>query len=87
MGSTTQKSVGQRHLKSQGTSKLNTYCTASIKTIADKSTCEIQTEACSTHYGHSLDLWHIQLSENVRLMLAGQLLQGDSFILDNIDIT
>ena len=35
------KCVGQRHLKSQGTSKLNTYCTASIKTITDKLTCEM----------------------------------------------
>lgn len=80
------KGSGKRAMKSQGTSKLNTYCTAAIRTITLKQTNEIQAEVCSTHYGHSTNLEHLRLPEIVRLSVAAQLTQGVSLqkILDNV---
>ena len=80
------KGQGDEQLKSQGTSKLHTYCTASIKTTTDKNTEQISAEICKTHYGHTSDLGHIHLSENTRLSVVRQLHQGVLFqhILDEI---
>ena len=71
-------------MKVQGTCKLNTYCTALIKTMTEQTTSKV--EVCNTHYGHTIDLGHLRLPDNVRLSVAGQLLQGVSFqhILDKV---
>ena len=66
-------------IKTQGTAKLNTYCTASIKTAVDKNTGQLIADVCKTHYGHKNDLGHIHLSENTRLSIAGKLHQGVAF--------
>lgn len=42
----TQKSAGLRRIKTQGTSKVNTYCTAFIKSTHDKKTGKIQVSLC-----------------------------------------
>ena len=74
-----------RQLKSQGTAKINTYCTAHIKTKTNITTGEVYAEVCSTHYGHTSQLEHIRLPKHVKLSIAGQLCQGVSMqhILDD----
>ena len=71
--------TGKQQIKIQGTCKLNTYCKALIKTMTEQSTGKVQVEVCDTHYRHTTDLGHIHLPHNVRLSVAGQLLQGVSF--------
>ena len=77
----------ERHIKSQGSSKLNTYCTAAIKATTDRYTGFMVTvEICHTHYGHELQLGHLRLPESVRLAVAGKLRQGVSVehVLDHV---
>ena len=47
--------------------------------MTEQSTGKVQVEVCDTHYRHTTDLGHIHLPHNVRLFVAGQLLQGVSF--------
>ena len=77
------KGTGKRAM---GTSKLDTYCTASIRTVTHSTTKEVEAEICSTHYRHTTDLEHLHLTEIVRLLVASQLNQGVSLqkILDNV---
>ena len=62
------------------------YCTALIKTTTKQTTDKIQGELSDTHYGHTTDLRHLCLPDNVRLSITEQLLQGFSFqhILNNL---
>ena len=53
-----QKGTGERLLKTQGTSKLDTYCTASIRTTSNQLTKEMEVEVCNTHYGHLSEMEH-----------------------------
>ena len=57
------KGKGERHSKSQGTSKINSYCI--------EETGEVFVELCETHYGHEIELGHLRLPKNVRLAIAG----------------
>ena len=75
----------KRHLKSQGSCKVNSYCTASIivRTTPEKG---IKVQYYPTHYGHATSLGHLRLSEKERVTIAGKFLQGVTFerILDDI---
>ena len=53
------RSTGKKKTKSQGTSKLNTYCTAFIKATKHRKTGKIQAQTCATHYGHLQQVEHI----------------------------
>ena len=79
------KGKGERHSKSQGTSKINSYCTATIKATVEE-TGVVFVELCETHYGHEIELGHLRLPENVRLAIAGKLRQGVTMehILDDV---
>ena len=79
------KSTGQRHHKTQGTSKINAHCTAALTVSTDMNSGHIKVQVCGTHYGHT-SLGHLRLSESDRLTIAGQLAQGVDFqhILDTI---
>ena len=72
------KGKGEHHTKSQGSSKLNTYCTAAMKATTDSKTGVVVVEFCEKHYGHEIELGHLRLPENVRLAIAGKLRQGVS---------
>ena len=77
---------GQQHrsLKSQGTAKIDSYCTAGmVVTIEDRS---IEVSICTTHYGHQISLGHIRLSKEYRYSIAAKVSQGVTFqrILDDI---
>ena len=74
-------------MKSQGTCKLSTYCTVLIRTTTEQTRGKIQTEVYDTHYGHTTDLRHLHLPDNIRVSIDGQLPQGVSFqhISDYVD--
>ena len=80
------KGSGQRRLKSQGSSKINSQCTAAITLTVNHTTQSVKAEVCHTHYAHEPRLGHIRLSEEVRLKIAGKLVQGVAYdkILDDI---
>lgn len=48
---------------SQGSSKLNTYCTAAMKATTDSKTGVVVVEFCEKHYGHEIELGHLRLPE------------------------
>ena len=80
------KGSGQRRLKSQGSSKINSQCTAAITLTVNHTTQSVKAEVCHTHYAHEPKLGHIRLREEVRLKIAGRLVQGVTYdkILDDI---
>ena len=71
------ESSGVRGQKSLGTSKLNSYCTASI-VVHKYQNGSICAEVCSTHYGHSFILGHLRLPQSTRVEIASKLSQGIS---------
>ena len=73
-----------RQVKTQGSSKLNTYCTSTIVLKRKDQTFFVQ--YCPTHYGHRKLLGHLRLTEMERLVIAGKLTKGVTFerILDDI---
>ena len=75
------RSTGQRHLKTQGSSKINSYCTAGITVSRDRVSGSIEVEMCNTHYGHKTALGHLRLQDSDKTAIAGQLFQ---YILDNV---
>ncbi len=46
------KGSGQRRLKSQGSSKINSQCTAAISLTVNHTTQSVKAEVCHTHYAH-----------------------------------
>ena len=80
------ESTGQRHLKSQGSSKLHFHCTAGMTVKRHVQEKSVTVDICHTHYGHSPKLGHLRLPEAERLRIAGQLSQGVAFerVLDDI---
>ncbi len=75
-----------RQLKSQGSRKIGSQCTAHMKAIMDRESGNIHVTYCSTHTGHSIQLSHLQLSDNLRQNVAAKLQQGVDMgrILDDI---
>lgn len=64
---------GLRHLKKQGSSKINAYCPAAIKVTeicGTKEVCVLYTE---THVGHQPDIGHLTLTKEERKHLASQI--------------
>ena len=78
-------SKGLRAIKSQGTSKMDSYCTAKI-CLQRLKNGEVQAHITKTHYGHKISLGHLRLSKQDKLSVAGQLLQGVNFdsLLDKV---
>ena len=70
----------------QGTSKINSHCTASVVEKRCTVTGKVTVEICQTHYGHKPTLGHLRLSKSDRMEIASRLSQGVKFdyILDNI---
>ena len=73
-----------RQVKTQGSSRLNTYCTSTI--VLKRKDQTIIVQYCPTHYGHRKLLGHLRLTEKERLVIAGKLQKGVTFerILDDI---
>ena len=79
------KGKGQRSLKMQGTSKIGHVCPAHMKVIRDISSGIVSVTYYQTHT-HSIQLGHIPLPENTRLVVAQKLREGVTIekILDYI---
>ena len=80
------ESTGKRQLKTQGSSKINQHCTASITLTHRNYTASIGAKICHKHYGHTNSLGHILLPESAHLSIANQLTIGVAFdrTLDDI---
>ena len=80
------RGTGQRELKTQGTSKINAYCTATITATRERGSDCIEVQICESHYGHKIALGHLRIPESEKRAVATQLAQGVNFqrILDNI---
>ncbi|KAJ8909799.1 hypothetical protein NQ315_015319 [Exocentrus adspersus] len=81
-GKKSSRSNNVRLAKSQGSCKLNRYCTSSIKVVQDKNFLVTWNK---THYGHSIDLQHIRIPKMDRSVIAAKLTLGvsPSRILDS----
>lgn len=80
------KGTGKRRSKLQGSSKIDSHCTASIiTTVSDITKC-IHVYICKSHYGHQCVLGHTRLQNTQRESIAGKLAQGVKveYILDEI---
>ena len=74
------ETTGMRSLKSQGTSKISTHCTATLTLTSDKDTKLIRIELCDTHYDHRKQLGHLQISQSKHAEIADQLSQSIQII-------
>ena len=74
-----------RQLKSQGTNKIGSQCTAHIKEKVNEETGGVTVSYCSTH-NHSKTLAHVQIPPRVRIDIAAKLQQGVGMqrVLDDI---
>ena len=61
------KGTGQRRLKSQGSSNINSHYTAAITLTVNHTIQSVKAEVCHTHYAHETRLGHIRLSEEDRV--------------------
>ncbi|XP_065219711.1 uncharacterized protein LOC135845174 [Planococcus citri] len=88
----------KRHLKTQGSKKIGSYCPAQIVKYKheENPNLPIKVEFLSTHIGHENDLCHVTLSPNTKQMVAAKLLQKvpaeaiiddvrDSVVSDNFE--
>ena len=75
-----------RSEKSQGSKKMGNYCTAFIKYHKNLSDSTVSIQYCLDHHNHSLALAHLNLSDDIKSHIAGQLAQGvePGKILDNV---
>ena len=80
------KGLQHRSIKCQGTSKIDTYCTAGIVLVLNGQNFHVRAHICTTHYGHEISLGHIRLSKEHRYSIAAKISQGVTFqrVLDDI---
>ncbi|GFU11775.1 uncharacterized protein TNCV_4969661 [Trichonephila clavipes] len=79
------KGKGLRHLKTQGSNKIDGYCPAEIKVfVSETGACSIK--FCKTHLGHRNDIGHLSLTDFERQHIATKIASKIPFdeILDEI---
>ncbi|XP_060522906.1 uncharacterized protein LOC132699931 isoform X1 [Cylas formicarius] len=76
---------GKRHLKTQGSSKINAYCPANIQVFIENDH-QLSVKYLETHVGHKLDIGHLHLTEMERKNIASKIALNIPFdaILDEI---
>lgn len=76
---------GLRHLKTQGSNKINAYCPANIQ-VFEKNDNKLRIKYLETHVGHKLDIGHVNLTEMERKNIASKIALKIPFsaILDEI---
>lgn len=67
------KGKGIRHLKKQGSCKINGYCPAGFEVSKDNKDGKCHVIFTKTHIGHGNDIIHLQLSSYEREMIASKL--------------
>lgn len=70
-GNFTSKSKGTRHLKTQGSNKINGFCPAGLKVTEKNGVCDVL--YTKTHVGHDNDVEHLHLMESERAKLAAKI--------------
>ena len=80
------KGSGKRQLKTQGSAKINSQCSAHIKATEDLNTKCVHISYCSTHYNHDNKLAFLTIPLAIRQSIALKLDSGVSIekILDDI---
>jgi len=80
------KSLGQRHVKTQGSNKTNGYCPASINVIVSKLTKKCTIKYNGNHIGHVSELGHLSIDKVTKNDIACKISQHIPFeqILDEI---
>ncbi|XP_035210003.1 uncharacterized protein LOC118184443 [Stegodyphus dumicola] len=73
----TPEGSGIRHLKLQGSKKINGFCPASITVIETDGKCCVQ--YLKTHVGHKNEIGHMFLSKEDRMHLASKIAAGIPF--------
>lgn len=78
----------RREMKIKGSSKINAFCPARIKTEFFNDG-KVNIEYCSTHIGHKLELAHVTLSDENRIEIASKIASKIPFdvILDDVQET
>lgn len=64
------KGTGKRHLKTQGSKKIDGFCPAGLKVSVDENDGSHKVVFVKTHVGHLSELCHLTLSNEERKMLA-----------------
>ena len=79
------KGSGIRAMKSQGTSKIYSYCTSKM-ILHQLKNDSLEADIVTTHYGHDISLGHLRIAKQERQAIAGMIIQGVSFdsILDKV---
>lgn len=79
-----QKGKGKRHLKMQGSKKINAYCPAQMEVVIEERKCSVK--FLKTHVGHKQELSHLNLTEEDRLEIAEKIQKNVPFdtILNDI---
>ncbi|XP_044762128.1 uncharacterized protein LOC123319303 [Coccinella septempunctata] len=79
------KGKGLRHMKAQGSSKINGYCPAAIKLKKIKDGT-VKVTFCGTHIGHTTDVTHLHLTAAERQIIAEKIAMNIPFkdILDSM---
>ena len=73
-------------MKSPGTSKTISHCSAHIKAIRNIKTNAVKAECTSSHYSHDTQLGHLRMTNVTRLMITSKLKKGitNQRIIDDI---
>ncbi|KAK9878946.1 hypothetical protein WA026_003767 [Henosepilachna vigintioctopunctata] len=79
------KGKGLRHMKAQGSSKINGYCPAAMKLKKLKDNT-VKVTFCETHVGHNTDVSHLHLTPAERQIIAEKIAMNIPFdeILESI---
>ena len=72
------KGKGLRALKTQGTCKIDLFCTANMKVSEDTVTGKVVVSYCNYHSGHDLDICHLKISTETKMCIVAKLQSGVS---------
>ena len=64
------KGSGIRAMKSQGTSKIYSYCTSKM-ILHQLKNDSLEADIVTTHYGHDISLGHLRIAKQERQAIAG----------------
>ncbi|KAH7966685.1 hypothetical protein HPB49_018627 [Dermacentor silvarum] len=76
----------RRRIKSQGSCKMGSWCTAYLNARECLLTGAVRVNGCLTHYGHDMDVVHLRISAADRRAILAEIRRGVPFdrILENI---
>ena len=77
---------GLRAIKTQGSCKMNEFCTAHMTVSEDAITKKVKVSYCSHHSNHEPEICHMKVPEDIKNTAAVKLAEGVSIdrILDDI---